>query len=180
SSTLGGICALVVGLFLVYNALSVSVAERRHDIGILRSLGATRAQVAGLFTVEALLLGLIGSALGVPLGWFFAYLRPRTSNRMLAELFGLETPKLPPLGTELVIVALLCGVMTALLAALVPALQAAREEPADAVRRSPVSKGALGRVLHAAFSAALVLAGLACIPLQGYLPGKAGVFAAPM
>src|SRR5262249_25440212 len=50
---LGGAGALVVGLFLVYNALSYSVAERRHDIGILRSQGATRGQVAGLFTFEA-------------------------------------------------------------------------------------------------------------------------------
>ena len=39
--------ALVVGLFLVYNALSVTVAERRHDIGVMRSLGATRTQIAG-------------------------------------------------------------------------------------------------------------------------------------
>ena len=46
--------ALLVGLFLVYNALSVTVAERRHDIGVLRSLGATRGQIAGLFTVEAI------------------------------------------------------------------------------------------------------------------------------
>src|SRR5205823_7408790 len=40
--TLCGIGAMVVGLFLVYNALAVSVAERRHDIGVLRSMGATR------------------------------------------------------------------------------------------------------------------------------------------
>ena len=54
---IGGAVALVVGLFLVYNALSVSVAERRHDIGILRSLGATRGQVAGLFVGEAAVPG---------------------------------------------------------------------------------------------------------------------------
>src|SRR6185437_16327668 len=59
---IGGAIALVVGLFLVYNVLSVSVAERRHDIGILRSVGATRGQVAGLFLGEAALLGLVGSS----------------------------------------------------------------------------------------------------------------------
>src|SRR4029077_5405903 len=66
--TLCGIGAMVVGLFLVYNSLAVSVAERRHDIGVLRSMGATRLQIAGLFTGESLLLGLIGALLGVPLG----------------------------------------------------------------------------------------------------------------
>src|SRR5262249_12125506 len=41
----GGVGALVIGLFLVYNVLSVTVAERRHEIGILRSVGATRNQI---------------------------------------------------------------------------------------------------------------------------------------
>ncbi len=45
--SVGGYLALLVGMFLVYNALSVSVAERRHDIGILRSVGATRARSPG-------------------------------------------------------------------------------------------------------------------------------------
>src|SRR5262249_58572701 len=59
--------ALVVGMFLVYNTLSVSVAERRHDIGVMRSLGATRDQVRRLFQGEAILLGLLGSLAGIPL-----------------------------------------------------------------------------------------------------------------
>ena len=66
---IGGVSVLVVGLFLVYNALSVSVAERRHDIGILRSVGATRGQIARLFVGEAVMLGLLGSFLGVPFGY---------------------------------------------------------------------------------------------------------------
>ena len=47
----------VVGLFLVFNALSVTVAERRHEIGILLALGATRDQVRRLFAGEAVVLG---------------------------------------------------------------------------------------------------------------------------
>src|SRR4029077_17230603 len=56
-----GVAALIVGMFLVYNSLSVSVAERRHEIGILLSLGATRDQVWRLFAGEALFLGTIGA-----------------------------------------------------------------------------------------------------------------------
>src|SRR5262249_38310914 len=66
--SLCGLAALVVGLFLVYNTLAVCVAERRHEIGILLSLGATRRQIQVLFGGEALLLGLVGSLLGIPLG----------------------------------------------------------------------------------------------------------------
>src|SRR5262249_27025356 len=107
--TLGGLCALVVGLFLVYNALSVSVAERRHDIGILRSLGATRGQVAGLFTTEAALLGLLGSLLGVPAGWGMAWLAlgPFRLQQTMGDLFvPLETGSRPPLGPDTVLLAL--------------------------------------------------------------------------
>src|SRR5207253_7326219 len=69
-----GAGALVIGLFLVYNVLSVSVAERRHEIGILRSLGATRGQICTLFVGEASFLGLVGAAFDVPLGICLAQL----------------------------------------------------------------------------------------------------------
>src|SRR6516164_4428698 len=50
--SLCGFGAIVVGLFLVYNALAVTVAERRHEIGVLRAVGATRGQIWGLFLGE--------------------------------------------------------------------------------------------------------------------------------
>ena len=60
--------AMIVGLFLVYNAMAVTVAERRPDIGVLRSVGATRGQIVILFATLAALLGVFGAVLGVPLG----------------------------------------------------------------------------------------------------------------
>jgi len=64
-----GVAALIVGMFLVYNSLSVSVAERRHEIGILLALGATRDQVWRLFAGEAFVLGAVGAALGIRSAW---------------------------------------------------------------------------------------------------------------
>ena len=55
-----GYISLVVGAFLIYNTISVSVVRRRAEIGMLRALGATRGTVFGLFLVEALLLGALG------------------------------------------------------------------------------------------------------------------------
>ena len=57
--------SLVVGAFLIYNTISVSVVRRRAEIGILRAIGAARATVLALFLAEALLFGVIGAALGV-------------------------------------------------------------------------------------------------------------------
>jgi putative ABC transport system permease protein len=178
--TLGGLCALVVGLFLVYNTLSVSVAERRHDIGILRSVGATRAQVAGLFTGEAFVLGLVGSALGVPLGWALAYVAIGPFQRTLTEIAGtpIELSRLPPLGRETLVLALVAGTVVALLAALVPALSAAGEEPAEAVRRAATGPRAAYRLLHAALCLFLILSGLALVSLRSQLPPRVGGFGA--
>ena len=64
--------SLVVGAFLIYNTISVSVVRRRPEIGILRALGAGRFAVLWLFLGEALLLGLAGSLLGVLLGRILA------------------------------------------------------------------------------------------------------------
>lgn len=169
-----GVGALIVGLFQVYNALSVSVAERRHEIGILRALGATRRQVAGLFFGEALFLGLFGSILGVPLGQALSRLALGRLEQAMTDVFGEAGPHLLLISPMMVLVALVAGTTTAVLAALVPALQAANEEAADAVRRLPPRPGWQRRLLHASAALSLIGAGLSFIifgaPLKRLMP----------
>ena len=64
--------ALLVGLFLVYNTVSVSVITRRPEIGMLSTVGASRRNILGLFLGEAAVLAIVGCALGAPLGWVLA------------------------------------------------------------------------------------------------------------
>jgi putative ABC transport system permease protein len=173
---LGGVGALVVGLFLVYNALAVSVAERRHDIGILRAVGATRLQIVRLFLGEAACLGLAGACLGVPLGWLLGWLALSPMQRILTDVIGpQEMPRLH-LSPALAVAASLAGIVTALLAALLPALQAAEEEPAAAVRHVPVSARLGYRLLHVATVLLLLAGGLACVLGRKQLPPARGVF----
>jgi putative ABC transport system permease protein len=173
---LGGVAALVVGLFLVYNALSVSVAERRHDIGILRSMGATRQQVAGLFVTEALVMGLVGSALGLPVGWLLAWLVSGPMANVISELMIPVEATVVALPVWLMVLAVSSGSLVAVLAALVPALQAAGEEPADAVRRVPRQHS--GRIAAAQLLATLLLfgIGLSAAAFRDHLPVRVGVF----
>mgnify|MGYP003344806948 CR=1 FL=1 len=60
--------ALLVGLFLVYNTVSVSVLSRRHEIGTLRALGVSRANVRALFLAEAAALAMVGALAGLGIG----------------------------------------------------------------------------------------------------------------
>ena len=77
--------ALLVGLFLVYNTIAVSVIARREEIGVLRAVGASRGTVLRLFLAEAAALAAVGAVLGAPAGWLLAQgaciLRPRPRFR---------------------------------------------------------------------------------------------------
>jgi hypothetical protein len=112
-----GFGAIIVGLFLVYNALAVTVAERRHEIGILRSVGATRGQIWGLFLGEAGLLGVTGAVLGVPAGVVLAHLGLDPMKGVLSDLFiALDTTQVV-ITPETIAFASLAGILTALSAA---------------------------------------------------------------
>ena len=175
--TMCSIGAMVVGLFLVYNSLTVTVAERRHDIGILRSIGATRGQVVFVFLAAAAVLGIIGGAVGVPLGTGMARL---AMNLVKDDVNGLfytsltDGPNTPTLNTALLAVA--AGVVTAMLAALVPAVQSASHDPADAVRRTPGRAGGGWWFAHRIVCALLVAVGVAAILLRATLPNRVGAF----
>src|SRR5687767_15728881 len=60
--------ALLVGMFLVYNTVLISILRRRKDVGILKTLGTSPRQIFAAFVGEGLLFGLLGSALGIVLG----------------------------------------------------------------------------------------------------------------
>jgi putative ABC transport system permease protein len=172
--SLCGVAALVVGMFLVYNALSVTVAERRHEIGILLSLGATRAQVLGLFAGEAALLGLAGAAVGIPLGLGLAMIGLEPMRSVLNDVFTNLNVHRIEVTPQLIAIAVAAGITATVAAALVPAIQASRENPADAVRR--VAKAPSRRHLVVLFGATLTLlaAGSLLTALRAQLPPQWG------
>lgn len=136
-----GLLALLVGLLLVYNAMTFSVIVRRRQLGVLRSLGVTRTELLALVLAEALLIGLVASAIGTLLGALLAEqllaLVSRTVNDLYFTVDVRELVVRP--GTLLAAIAL--GVAGTVAAALVPALEAARAPPASAVRPSTLEEG---------------------------------------
>jgi putative ABC transport system permease protein len=127
--------ALFVGAFLIYNAFSMTVVERTREFGMLRTIGMTRRQVTRMLLGEAILLGLISSALGVGLGLLMA----QGLARLLEVLLGYPL-LLADLPILLLVTSILVGVVTTLLAALIPAWQAGRISPLEALRTRGASQ----------------------------------------
>jgi putative ABC transport system permease protein len=173
-ASLCGAGALLVGLFLVYNVLAVGVAERRHDLGVLRSLGATREQVALLCVGEALLLGLMGGVLGLPLGLGLGQAALGPMQQVLSDVFLPLSCRQLEITPALLLSAASAGMLAALLAALVPALQAARAAPADAIRRVPPASGGVRTWLRGGTGTALLVLGALAIACKPHLPPRLG------
>jgi putative ABC transport system permease protein len=125
----GGI-ALFVGSFVIANSLSITIAQRTRELATLRMLGASRRQVLASIILEALVVGVIASVIGLFLGLLLA--------KGLFSLFDAVGFTLPNTGlvfeTRTVIVALLAGILVTLVASLRPAIRATRVPPVAAVR----------------------------------------------
>jgi putative ABC transport system permease protein len=118
----------VVAALGVVAALMISVIQRRRELGLLRAVGATRGQVLRSVLFEALLMGLIGSALGVLFGLLLEWYALKV---IMLEESGFRFPVTPPWREAAIISAL--AVTTATVAALLPALRAVRMRIADAI-----------------------------------------------
>jgi len=132
--------AVVVGIFLIYNTVTFNVVQRRATIGILRSLGATRDQIFSLIVGEALVLGAIGTVLGLALGIIFGRLTVGLVAQTISDLyFNVNVTGITVDPFTLVKGALL-GLLASFGAAFVPSLDATRTAPAGSLQRSALEE----------------------------------------
>ncbi|MCC2670642.1 MAG: hypothetical protein K0Q72_3113, partial [Armatimonadetes bacterium] len=128
------VIGLLVGLFIIYNSVQISVVQRLKEIGTLRALGATRRQVLGLFLLEWTALGLLGSAAGIALGWALARVLLRTAGRSLNAIVPLLDFHQVVLTPDTAVAGLALGCGTAFAAAFLPAWGATRISPVELLR----------------------------------------------
>jgi putative ABC transport system permease protein len=153
--------ALFVGAFMIFNSLSITVAQRTREFAMLRTLGASRAQVLRSVLLEATFVGLLASLAGLALGFVMA--------KALRALFSAIGADLPSNGTVVetrtVVVSLLIGTVITLIASLSPALRATRVPPIAALREGAVlPRGRLSK-LRTPISVVVLLLGAALIAL---------------
>ena len=159
-----GFIALFVGAFVIYNTFSITVAQRTRELALLRTLGASRRQVLAGVVLEAALVGLFASLVGLAGGLLLA--------PGLTQLFESLGADLPGTGSVVqartVVVALAVGLVTTVLASLVPALRATRIAPVVALREGFVAHAGTGRVrLAVALVLGVVGVGLLVVGLTG-------------
>ncbi len=127
--------ALVVGAFLIFNTISVSVVRRRPEIGIVRALGASRTHVLAAFLGEALCFGVAGGLLGILLGRVLATGAVRLLGATVQGLYVSSTPAPIALMPSSIALGLLVGIGVALVSAASPAREASLVPPVEAMAR---------------------------------------------
>ncbi len=157
-----GFLALFMGAFIIFNTFRTIVAERRHDIGMLRAIGASRKTIVGLFIVEGFLQGALGTLGGLFLGYLLGVTILRLIEPLLGEFLHVELGA-PVIQPGLVVVTVALGIGVTLLAGLLPAFTASRLTPLDALR--PAAVEGTKRLPKAGLVSGLVLIILAVLAL---------------
>ena len=146
--------ALFVGAFIIFNTFSIIVAQRTRELALLRAIGASRRQVLSSVVIEAFVIGLVASAIGLLAGIGIA-----VGLKGLLAAFGLDLPSTSlQLQLRTVVYAFVVGTVVTVFASIFPARRAARVAPVQALRES-ADTGA-GGSLHRRLIAGLVVAGL--------------------
>jgi putative ABC transport system permease protein len=134
--------ALFVGAFVIFNTLSITVAQRTREFATLRTIGASRRQVLTSVIVEALVIGLVASVIGL-----FAGLGLAVGLNQLFIALNVELPQTDTVfATRTIVVSILVGTLVTLFAGLSPAFRATRVPPIAAVREgATLPRSALSR-----------------------------------
>ena len=139
-TAIASISLLVAGIGIM-NIMTVSVMERTREIGILKAIGAKNRTILTMFLAESLLIGLVGSLVGVPTGYGLAhvlnYIIARFGTFQLGWISGPEVERAaiaPIFSWSWIIIAVTFGIVICILFGLYPARKAAKLDPVEALR----------------------------------------------
>lgn len=168
--------AMLVGMFLIYNTMTFAVVERRPLLGSLRVLGVTRRQIFSLILGEALVIGLLASALGMLLGFVMARFLLALVTQTINDLYFVLSVGEVSLSGLAIAKGLLLGTLGTAVASLVPAIEAMGVPPRQVMQRSALEgsvRSRLPRLVLGGFVGLLLSAGLLAIPSSSLVLGFA-------
>lgn len=155
-----GLIALLVGTFIIANTFAMLVAQRLKEFALLRALGVSRRQLTASVVVEALIVGVIGSAVGVAAGAGLVQIIQYVMSRMGMPLDNASMG----LTAQSVLVPLALGTVVTVLSAWAPARKAGSVRPVEAMRSTESASGS-SLVARTIIGAVGILGGIAIIAL---------------
>jgi putative ABC transport system permease protein len=132
--TFFGVFALIMGGFIILNTFRTLVAERRHDIGMLRAIGASRRTILNLFLLQSLLQGVVGTAAGILGGYVLTLLGLQFYTPFLRSVVHINATLSPQYTPGTWVAAIALGILVTVVSAVLPARSAARITPLEALR----------------------------------------------
>ena len=130
-----GVMALAMASFIIFNTFRTVIAERRRDLGMLRAIGATRRTVMGLILTESLIQGIIGTAVGLLLGYLMSLLVLSGVSELIQTLLRVSIDK-PVITTGNLVGSILLGIGFTVGSGYFPARSAMKVTPLEAMRPS--------------------------------------------
>jgi putative ABC transport system permease protein len=168
--------SLLMAAFVILNTFLMNVTERRRQLSIMRAIGVVKEQVTGMLLAESMLLGVLGTALGIGIGvliaWGVSFVLASAFEVQLPPLWDVITPTPFILGGAF-------GIGMAFIGALAPALLAARVSPLEGMNRSSGVKGGNYNGILAVVGGVLTVVSLIVmfLTIGGRLPTSFGVTA---
>ena len=171
-----GLLTLFMGGFLIFNTFRTGLIERQHDLGMLRAVGATRGMIVALVVIESAVQGLIGTALGLGLGFFCALGMAEVMQGVMSQYLAVRAQGLvvPP---HAFVLAIGLGLGITLAAGLLPALGARKVSILDALRPRGSGQSEQRPRLERGPRVGLAILGLSVLGLVSGNSGVAGVSA---
>ncbi len=163
--TILSLIALVVGLYLIFQALDGAVVRRREEIAILRSLGVCEREIRMAWMGEAMMLGLAGGLIGVLLGWLGAQLSVRVVGRTVNALYYATSVNYAALNWSEIGLALIISTASSMTAGWIPAREASNTPPAQVLIRHARALAGPGIWQRPWLGLALLLIAAMMIPL---------------
>ena len=150
--------ALLVGMFLVYNTVLISILRRRRDVGVIRTLGGSSRQIFFAFLAEGAFLGLLGSIAGILLGNVLASSILGLVGRTINALYVTSRPESVELTPRVILLGIAVGTLLSLLSSIQPAFEASRVSPNTMIRAGLYQRVTAGWLLAGIALLSFVLA----------------------
>lgn len=150
--------SLFVGAFIIFNTFAMIVAQRTRELALLRAVGARRTQVTRVVLGESLVIGLVGSLLGIGFGVIIA----AGAKAALRAFVGIDLSSDLPVGTAAVVWSIVVGVVVTVAGALIPSWRAGRVAPMAALRDDIVI-APKGLRLRGGIGSGMVVVGVAAL-----------------